>query len=354
VESSLSHVGSVAPRSARSALLATALLCAPAHALAAETATADAAAADVAADSAVDGGEEILVSARRRSESLQDVPVAITSIGGEAIGRLESIRTANDITSIVPNASAAATDGRTRPRWFLRGVGTNDTGANTVSPIGIYNDDVYLNNVYLQGFPLFDIDHVEVLRGPQGTLWGKNTTGGAVSIVSRRPQVDKTEGWFKAGYGSYSSVLLQGALNVPIVTDRLAVRVSASHDQRDGYTLNLYDGRKRGAYKDDALRGQLLFKATETLDLNLNLHGRRLRGDKRVSNYFPDLQQTGPYNNGYVDPPGRDRIDIADNNAVENLDSFGSSLTANLELGDYTLTSITAYEEGQRLLTDVA
>ncbi len=307
---------------------------------------------DVAADAAgAEGFEDIVVSARRRSENLQDVPVAITSIGGDAVARFDSIRTANDITSIVPNASASATDGRTRPRWFLRGVGTNDTGANTVSPIGIYNDDVYLNNVYLQGFPLFDIDHVEVLRGPQGTLWGKNTTGGAVSIVSKRPVLSDTEGWFKGGYGSYSSALLQGAINVPLVTDRLAVRISGSHDQRDGYVRNLYDGDKLGAYRDDAIRGQLLFKATETFDLNLNVHARRLRGDKRVSNYFDDLQQSGPYNNGYADPPGRDTVDQADNNAAENLDSFGASLTANWELGDYTLTSITAYEEGQRLLT---
>ncbi len=330
-----------------------ALIAAPAHALAdgpidaAIKTPADAPGAEPVAE----GGEDIIVSARRRSESLQDVPVAITSIGGEAISRLDAVRTANDITGIVPNASASATDGRTRPRWFLRGVGTNDTGANTVSPIGIYNDDVYLNNVYLQGFPLFDIEQVDVLRGPQGTLWGKNTTGGAVNIVSRKPVLTDTEGWFKAGYGSYSSVVLQGALNVPIVTGRLALRVAGSHDQRDGHVLNLYDGQKRGGYRDDALRGQLLFRATDTLDLNLNLHTRRLRGDKRVSNYYPDLLQTGPYNDGYVDPPGRDVIDIADNNAVENLDSFGGSLTANLELGEYTLTSITAYEEGQRLLT---
>ncbi len=250
----------------------------------------------------------------------------------------------------MPNASASATDGRTRPRWFLRGVGTNDTGANTVSPIGIYNDDVYINNVYLQGFPLFDVDHVEVLRGPQGTLWGKNTTGGAVHIVSRRPDLDDTNGWLKLGYGEYDSILAQGAINIPLVKDKLAARLSASHDERGGYVTNLYDGGKRGAYEDEAIRLLVRAQATEALDLTFNVHARTLRSDKRVSNYYPDLQQTGPYNQGYEDPPGRDIINQAEN-ALENLDSVGGSFIANWSLGDYTLTSISAYEEGQRLLT---
>jgi len=310
----------------------------------------DAPAAEAVAEPVPDA-EDLVVTARRRDENLQDVPVAITAIGGQALVRADAIRTANDITALVPNASASATDGRTRPRWFLRGVGTNDTGANTVSPIGIYNDDVYLNNVYIQGFPLFDTDRVEVLRGPQGTLWGKNTTGGAVNIVSRRPELSDIGGWFKAAYGSYSSTILQGAVNLPLVTDKLALRVAGSHDQRDGHVLNLYDGQKRGGYRDDAIRGQLRFQPVETFDLNLNVHARRLRGDKRVSNYFPDPQFSPPYNNGYADPPGRDVIDQADNNASEDLDSWGVNLTANWELGDYTLTSITAFEKGERLLT---
>jgi len=314
---------------------------------------ADPAAVDLAPAEALNAAtavEDLLVTARRRSEDVQNVPVAITVLGGAALQRADQIRTANDITSYVPNASASATDGRTRPRWFLRGVGTNDTGANTVSPIGIYNDDVYINNVYLQGFPLFDIDHVEVLRGPQGTLWGKNTTGGAVHVISRRPDLDDVNGWIKLGYGDYDSVLAQGAVNIPLVKDKLAARLSASHDERDGHVTNLYDGGKRGGYEDEAIRLLVRAQPAEALDLTLNVHARTLRGDKRVSNYYPDLQQAPPYNSGYVDPPGRDTINQAEN-AVENLDSVGGSFIANWSLGDYTLTSITAYEEGQRLLT---
>ncbi len=163
----------------------------------ADVTVADATAPDAAADAAT--VDDLLVTARRRSENVQNVPVAITVLGGAALQRADQIRTANDITNSVPNASASATDGRTRPRWFLRGVGTNDTGANTVSPIGIYNDDVYINNVYLQGFPLFDVDHVEVLRGLQGTLWGKNTTGGAVHIAAAASRPGRHQRLAEAG-----------------------------------------------------------------------------------------------------------------------------------------------------------
>lgn len=309
-----------------------------------EADVADAAAGDAAVDA-------LIVTARRRSENVQDVPVAITAISGVAIASAEQIKTANDITALVPNASASATDGRTRPRWFLRGVGTNDTGANTVSPIGIYNDDVYINNVYLQGFPLFDLDHVEVLRGPQGTLWGKNTTGGAVHIVSARPDLDELGGSLKVGAGSFESRLFQGVLNVPVLTDKLGFRLSVSHDERDGHVRNLYDGGKRGGYADRAIRGQLRWAPTDDLEIVFNLHARDLDGDKRVSNYFPDTQQAPPYNFGYVDPPGRDTINQADNNASEDLTSKGGSATVNWTFGDYTLTSVSAYEEGQRILT---
>jgi iron complex outermembrane receptor protein len=129
----------------------------------------------------------VVVTAQKREQKLQDVPVAISVVSGDAIAHNPTIKTAQDVIQFIPNASASSADGRTRPRWFLRGIGTNETAASTVSPIGIYADDVFLNNVYLQAFPLFDQERVEVLRGPQGTLWGKNTTGGAIHFLSKKP-----------------------------------------------------------------------------------------------------------------------------------------------------------------------
>ncbi|MCA3789466.1 Plug domain-containing protein, partial [Burkholderia sp.] len=114
----------------------------------------------------------VTVTARRRKESIQDVPVAVSALSGDAI-KYNELRVINDVTKYVPNFTGQSTEGRERPRWFMRGVGSNDPSDLSLSPIGVYFDDVYINSVFGQGFPLFDLDRIEVLRGPQGTLWGK-------------------------------------------------------------------------------------------------------------------------------------------------------------------------------------
>ena len=129
--------------------------------------------------------EKVTVTAQKREETVQEVPAPISVLSGDKI-RQASLNSANEITRYIPNASAGTTDGHGRPRWWIRGLGTGDQGANTVSPVGIYMDDVYISNISATGFPLFDLDRVEVLRGPQGTLWGKNTTGGAINFISKK------------------------------------------------------------------------------------------------------------------------------------------------------------------------
>jgi iron complex outermembrane receptor protein len=293
--------------------------------------------------------ERILVTAQRREESLQEVPVAITVLSGEKLTSADAIKTANDVVQFVPNASASATDGRTRPRWFLRGVGTNDTGANTVSPIGIYNDEVYLNNVYIQGFPLFDLERVEVLRGPQGSLWGKNTTGGAIHFISRKPEF-QTDGYAKLTYGSYNERGLQGALGGTISEDALAGRVSFYNEKRDGWVTNLYSGREVGAVSDQAARLQLLATPDDEWEILFNYHTRKLDGDKNPSNYFADPTKAPPYNFGYEDPAGIDVINQV-GDPTETGEADGGSVRVNWQRDGYDLTAITAYEEGRRILT---
>ena len=116
-----------------------------------------------------------------------------------------------DITTFIPNASAKNPDGDGRPRWYIRGLGTGDTGAATVYPVGIYADDVYLNAPIAGGGPLWDLERIEILRGPQGTLYGKNTTAGAVNIISKKPTFD-TDGFGTIGFGSKNERILSGAL----------------------------------------------------------------------------------------------------------------------------------------------
>ncbi|XVJ70409.1 MAG: TonB-dependent receptor [Rhizobacter sp.] len=291
---------------------------------------------------------DVVVTAQKREEKLQKVPLAITVLGGDSLQKSEGLYTANDITQLIPNAQASATDGRTRPRWFLRGIGTNETAPQTVSPIGIYNDDVYLNNVYIQGFPLFDTERVEVLRGPQGTLWGKNTTGGAIHYLSRRPKF-KQEGYAGFEVGSFNERIVQGAVNGVLIEDVLAARVSVYGEKRDGWVPNTATGRRDGGAKDNAARLQLLWNVNNDIDALFNVHARKLDGDKSPSFYVLDPQ--GRVRNPIYAGPLRGRDEIAQAGEFgEVLDSDGSNLRLNWNIGGYTVTSITAYETGNRTL----
>uniref|UniRef100_UPI001F58CA4E TonB-dependent receptor plug domain-containing protein n=1 Tax=Sphingobium sp. Sx8-8 TaxID=2933617 RepID=UPI001F58CA4E len=154
---------------------------------AAPAASADSAVPADAADA--DSGAGIVVTAQRREERLQDVPVAVTALDKDlfSIGGLG--RSANEVLNYVPNASAG-TQQHGRPRWWIRGVGAGQQQLDLANPVGFYLDDVYISNSSATGLPLFDLERVEVLRGPQGTLWGKNTTGGAINVISKRPSLN--------------------------------------------------------------------------------------------------------------------------------------------------------------------
>ncbi len=303
----------------------------------------------VAASDAEPNLASIVVTAQKREEKLQDVPVAITVLGGDNLTKSEGLKTANDITQLIPNASASATDGRTRPRWFLRGIGTNETAASTVSPIGIYNDDVYLNNVYIQGFPLFDIDRVEVLRGPQGTLWGKNTTGGAIHYQSRQPTF-APEAYAKVGFGSFNERSLQGVVSGPVVAERLAARISFYDEKRDGWVNNTATNQKAGAASDTAFRAQLLWLANDDTEVLAAVKSRKLVGDKSPSFYVGDPKQT--IRNPIYAGPLNGREEIAQAGVFEEkLDADGASVRVNWSRDGYTLSSVTAYDTGNRVLS---
>ncbi|MES2554356.1 MAG: TonB-dependent receptor, partial [Pseudomonadota bacterium] len=127
----------------------------------------------------------VVVTANKREESAQKVATAITVLDGKELQDKGIGRTAGEVLNYVPNASAN-TQNNGRPRWWIRGVGAGQQQIDFPSPVGLYLDDVYISNATATGFPIFDLDHVEVLRGPQGTLWGKNTTGGAINIISKK------------------------------------------------------------------------------------------------------------------------------------------------------------------------
>jgi len=288
---------------------------------------------------------KVVVTAQKREESVQEVPAPITVLSGEKI-RDASLQSANEVTRYTPNASAGTTDGHGRPRWWIRGLGTGDQGANTVSPIGIYVDDVYIANISATGFPLFDQERVEVLRGPQGTLWGKNTTGGAINFISRKPTFSP-EGYFKVDMGNYANRIVEGAVSDALVDDKLAGRVSFHHQGRDGYTENKNDGNDHGALDDDAVRLQLAARLNDNLDANLNVHARHYHDTASYNTVSYGTRPNGTNQFGYSIDPELGKANFNAKYQAE-IDQAGSNLNLVWQLGDLELTSITAFEHFTR------
>ena len=300
--------------------------------------------------------ETVTVTAEKRVENIQSVPSTVTAVSGDQIQSDSSIQTSDDIISLVPNANAAATDGRDRPRWFIRGVGTNNTDANGVSPVGIYRDEVYTANFYAQDFPLFDTQRVEVLSGPQGTLWGKNTTGGAINYISQAPTFDNS-GYFQAQTGSYGLEEVEGAVGTSLIDDVVAGRLSFYDQNQGGWVRNLYDGRNWGANHDFAARGQLLFTPLDSLQVLVSAHARTYSGDQEPGEYKADplavpatyvatAALPTPYNLGYTTLAGLPYATInASDPGSEKINNFGGLVRVNWNApGGYAITSISGYD----------
>ncbi|GAC1456232.1 MAG: TonB-dependent receptor [Steroidobacteraceae bacterium] len=186
--------------------------------------------------------EEIVVTAERRSEKVQDVPIAITAVSAADL-ESRGVRQAGDITALVPNLLLNSPYGpEAQPTFTLRGVTTQDFSENQSSPVAMYVDEVYKSVGAVQALQIYDLDRVEVLRGPQGTLYGKNATGGAVSFYSRNPSLSGYDGYVTAGAGNYSAWSLNGAIGGPLVDNELGWRVALLYDKRDGWVRSTVPG----------------------------------------------------------------------------------------------------------------
>ncbi|HSB94838.1 MAG TPA: TonB-dependent receptor [Spongiibacteraceae bacterium] len=285
--------------------------------------------------------KKVTVTAQKREETAQEVPTPITVLGGDDLLQAGVGRSATEVVNFVPNASAG-TQLHGRPRWWIRGVGTGVQSIDSPNPVGIYFDDVYISNASATGGPLFDIDRVEVLRGPQGTLWGKNTTGGAINFVSKKPSFTP-DGYLKLDYGTYDDKTIEGAFGGPIRGEQLAARGSFHHESRDGRFNNLHTGQEDGSFDDSDFRLQFLGEITQDLEALLNLHTRHYTTDGTTST-VTGTGVNGAYRNGFIPSTS---IDDVNTNAEDSLDQTqnGVSLNIKWQLGALALTSITAYED---------
>ncbi|QDP01236.1 TonB-dependent receptor [Thalassotalea sp. PS06] len=292
--------------------------------------------------------EVIEVTARKRTENVQEVPVSVTAVQGEQLEAISSA--AMDIRFLnarVPSLSVESSFGRTFPRFYMRGLGNSDFDLNASQPVSLVVDDVVQENPILKGFPVFDVERVEVLGGPQGTLFGRNTPAGLVKFDSVKPSQD-FDGFVSLSYGSKSTSDFRAAIGGGL-TDRLSARISVLRQDRDDYIDNKAPGFEEndvlGGYTDQAARIQFLYEGDDWTAL-FNYHMRDLDG-KPVT-FYANAFEPGSSNLGGPGWEGRDTVfhDSA-SRATQQVETEGGSLKLEFELGDFTLTSVSGYESAE-------
>ena len=309
--------------------------------------------------------EEVLVTATKRSTSLQDVGVAVSAFSGEDLERL-GITSSEEVLLRVPNLEIQANAGSTNANIFLRGVGSTGMSFNLQSGVGIYADEVVLNSPVVNILQVYDLERVEVLRGPQNTLYGRNTTGGAVNFISRKPIVGgETNGYISGSYGLFNEVNLEGAVGASM-GEKAAFRFSVQSQTRDGIRTNLLTGNDDVDRDKFATRLQLAFEPSERVSVSLKAHVERVRSGNlrfKLAGSFDPNDPTQPCATPYqlgacADASGF--VDTADplefsSNMVDpenDVDAFGVSAQINIDFENFTLTSITAYEENEAALSE--
>ncbi|MCF8473236.1 MAG: TonB-dependent receptor [Emcibacter sp.] len=299
--------------------------------------------------------DEVTVTAQKRSQSAQDVGISISAFSREQLEAM-GYTNAQEVTAMAPGVSTLQPNGEANYSIGIRGVANNDFTTNVESPIAVYVDEVYISQMSGAGFMLFDVNRVEILRGPQGTLFGRNATGGLVHYVTEKPG-EEFGGYGSITYGSFDRIKFQGAVNLP-VNDKLAVRASVSTHQGGGYITNrLMPDTKLNNANETAGRFQALFTPNESFDLLLNARfGQqdiRTGFFENVSSAFPDgvLTPTVPNTtlNNYLDNDGDVFAGDYDRPGRNKLKTYGYTGTLNWHMGDgMSLTSITDYQSVNR------
>jgi len=309
-----------------------------------------------AEDAASEGLSEIIVTAQKRSESLQDTPLAISAINAEMIEQ-RGITSVAALGSAAPNLIITETPSATaNPSISIRGIVDNDPILTADPAVGLYVDGVIVGRSAGALFDMMDLERVEILRGPQGTLYGRNTTGGAVNLISAKPSKD-FGGRLQVGYGSFDEYMVKALLDTGELGDTgLALKLGFLHSQRNGTVDNLLepsDKRDPGARNTDAVRAAVRFdKGTgftvdyvfDSSDRNGRANAFQLRAIRpdilEYLNFSPAFGGTAPQ----VSPDRLSQIRLdRDGNAHDKVQ--GHALTLNLEIGDATLRSITGYRK---------
>ncbi|WP_343527056.1 TonB-dependent receptor [Sphingomonas sp.] len=314
---------------------------------------------DSATDPAVDPGNDILVTARRREERAQDVPIALSVVSAEQLGIRGDYRL-DQVQQLVPSLQVFSFNPR-NTNINIRGLGSNValTNDGLENGVGVYIDNVYYGRVGQSQFDLVDLDRVEVLRGPQGTLFGKNTTAGAINISSRLPQFQwHADG--QADIGNYDYRQVRGSVTGPLIDGLAAFRLSAAYTTRDGFLYNATTRRRVHDYENATVRGQLLL--TPDPALTIRIIGDWGQQDQSCCINLP-VSTFATYDNGAaiansftqrlarfpnytplpIDPFAR--TTDANSPFQANMDTWGVSGQVDYDLGNAAVTSITAVRQ---------
>lgn len=299
--------------------------------------------------------DEVIVTAQKREESAQDVGISITTLSGEQMQSL-GYTNAQEVTALAAGVATLQPNGEANYAVGIRGVASNDFTSNIESPVAIYVDETYISQMSGAGFLLFDIDRVEILRGPQGTLFGRNATGGLVHYLTVKPTAEEFSGYGNFTYGSFNRWKMQGAVNMPL-SDTLSARISLATHQGDGYVTNrLNPSRDLNNANESAGRIQLRYQPNDDFDLLLS--GRVGNQNIRTGffEYASAVNLGGDYTpgvpnpdlGGYVDLDGDVHSGDYDFTGHNETKTWGASGRIDWNIGLGELTSITDFQSVKR------
>lgn len=300
------------------------------------------------------------VTAQKRAQDTLDVGVNVTVVSAQAL-ETNRVTQVTDLAAFTPNVDIKENMPGILPVVTIRGVGLNDFSATNNPSAGVYVDEVYLSSLALMNFDLFDLERMEALKGPQGTLYGRNSTAGAINIATARPSFAGMQGRVAGGYGNYKTLDLEGMINLPL-SDSFALRFSGKAVQQDeGMFFNRVTGRDFG--RRDVLMGRATARwaPNDDLDIQLKLEAQRVRSEVGAPEFFGLLSPPGAPANlvcpgssgctdflGYRDTDGDPFKGDYSTNPDYNVDQRSATLRIEQDLGWASLTSITGYLDFER------
>lgn len=308
--------------------------------LVASAASAQAQAAPQTAEPAASTIDDVVVTAQRRSQNLQDVPITMNVFGAEQVEQARIVEVgevANRTVGLNFDAFPAS-----QPRPAVRGIGSSDRGAAGDPSTAVFVDEIYMGRPAAVAFDAFDVERIEVLKGPQGTLWGKNVVGGALHVVNRRPSTAGFDASLAATLGDYQRRELAGYVNMPL-SKTLAARLSVSSRQHDGYVRNLFLNNRVEDEDTQSVRAQLLFEPNDRLTILASADGTRNRqtlGARHTIGVDPASSSAAVWR------PSIDRNRDAtrmETNGYDDRDTYGLRLNVDYDFGGAILSYVGSY-----------